>query len=86
LDTNASNLAIVRSILVLAEAFGLQLVAEGVETPAAAMTLIEHGCHRAQGFLFSRPVAGEDMQSLLSRRRLPMTSFANDEALSVDAI
>ncbi len=86
LDTNTSNLAIVRSILVLAEAFGLQLVAEGVETPAAAMTLIEHGCHRAQGFLFSRPVAGEDMQSLLSRRRLPMTSFANDEALSVDAI
>jgi diguanylate cyclase (GGDEF)-like protein len=85
LDTNTSDLAIVRSILVLAEAFGLQLVAEGVETPAAAMTLIEHGCHRAQGFLFSRPVAGEDMESLLSRRRLPMTRIANREALSVDA-
>ncbi|HYB80797.1 MAG TPA: bifunctional diguanylate cyclase/phosphodiesterase [Mycobacterium sp.] len=86
LGTNADDLAIVRSILVLAEAFGLQLVAEGVETPAAAMTLIEHGCLRAQGFLFSRPVAGEDMESLLSRRRLPMTCLANDEALSVDAI
>ena len=85
LDTNTSDLAIVRSILVLAEAFGLQLVAEGVETPAAALTLIEHGCHRAQGFLFSRPVAGENMESLLSKRRLPMTCFAN-EALSVDAI
>ena len=86
LGTNASDLAIVRSILVLAEAFGLQLVAEGVETLAAAMTLIEHGCHRAQGFLFSRPVAGEDMESLLSRRRLPMTCLTNDEALSVNAI
>jgi diguanylate cyclase (GGDEF)-like protein len=86
LDTNTSDLAIVRSIVVLAEAFDLQLVAEGVETPAAAMTLIENGCHRAQGFLFSRPVAGEDMESLLSRRRLRMTSVANDEALSVDAI
>jgi diguanylate cyclase len=86
LDTNTSDLAIVRSILVLAEAFGLQLVAEGVETPAAAMTLIEHGCHRAQGFLFSRPVAGDAMESLLSGRRLRMTGFANDEALSVDAI
>ncbi|MGB9225117.1 putative bifunctional diguanylate cyclase/phosphodiesterase [Mycobacterium sp.] len=85
LDTNTSDLAIVRSILVLAEAFGLQLVAEGVETPASALTLIEHGCHRAQGFLFSRPVAGENMESLLSKRRLPMTCFAN-EALSVDAI
>jgi diguanylate cyclase len=86
LDTNTSDLAIVRSILVLAEAFGLQLVAEGVETPAAAMTLIELGCHRAQGFLFSRPVAGDAMESLLSRRRLRMTCFANDEALCVDPI
>ena len=85
-DTNASDLAIVRSIVVLAEAFGLQLVAEGVETPAVAMTLIEHGCHRAQGFLFSRPVAGEAMESLLSGRRLRMSGLANDEALSVEAI
>jgi len=85
LDTNTSDLAIVRSILVLAEAFGLQLVAEGVETPAAAMTLIELGCHRAQGFLFSRPVAGEAMQSLLSGRRLRMSGLANDEALSINA-
>jgi EAL domain-containing protein (putative c-di-GMP-specific phosphodiesterase class I) len=86
LDTNTSDLAIVRSIVVLAEAFGLQLVAEGVETPAAAMTLIEHGCHRAQGFLFSRPVAGDAMQSLLSGRRLRMSGLANDEALSLNAI
>ncbi len=85
-DTNASDLAIVRSIVVLAEAFGLQLVAEGVETPAVAMTLIEHGCHRAQGFLFSRPVAGEAMESLLSGRRLRMSGLATDEALSVEAI
>ena len=86
LGTNTSDLAIVRAIIGLAKAFGLQLVAEGVETPAAAQTLIEHGCHRAQGFLFSRPVAGDAMESLLSRRRVPMTCFANDEALSVDAI
>jgi diguanylate cyclase (GGDEF)-like protein len=85
LGNNTDDLAIVRSILVLAEAFDLQLVAEGVETPVAAMTLIEHGCHRAQGFLFSRPVGGEDMELLLSRRWLPMASFANDEALKVDA-
>jgi EAL domain-containing protein (putative c-di-GMP-specific phosphodiesterase class I) len=86
LDTNSSDLAIVRSILVLAEAFGLQLVAEGVETPAAAMTLIQLGCHRAQGFLFSPPVSGEEMEALLSRRRLRMTCFADDEVLSVDAV
>jgi len=86
LGTNPGDLAIVRAIIGLAEAFGLQLVAEGVETPAAAQTLIEHGCHRAQGFLFSRPVAGDAMESLLSRRRVPMTLFGDDEALSVAAI
>jgi diguanylate cyclase (GGDEF)-like protein len=86
LGTNTSDLAIVRAIIGLAEAFGLQLVAEGVETAAAAHTLIEHGCHRAQGFLFSRPVAGDAMESLLSRRRVPMTCFADDEARSVAAI
>ena len=84
--TSTSDLAIVRAIIGLAEAFDLQLVAEGVETPAAAHTLIEHGCHRAQGFLFSRPVPGDAMESLLSRRRVPMTCFANAEAMSVDAI
>jgi diguanylate cyclase len=86
LGTNTSDLAIVRAIIGLAEAFGLQLVAEGVETPAAAQTLIEHGCHRAQGFLFSRPVAGDAMESLLFRRRVPMTCFADDAAPSVAAI
>ncbi len=85
LGNNTSDLAIVRAIIGLAEAFGLQLVAEGVETPAAVQTLIEHGCHRAQGFLFSRPVAGDAMESLLSARRMPMTWLADDETRSAAA-
>ena len=68
LGTNPGDLAIVRAIIALAEAFGLQLVAEGVETEDAAMTLLRHGCHRAQGFLLSRPVAGDAMESLLAER------------------
>ena len=47
--SNPGDLAIVRAIIALAEAFGLQLVAEGVETETAAMTLLRHGCYRAQG-------------------------------------
>jgi diguanylate cyclase (GGDEF)-like protein len=86
LGTNAGDLAIVRAIIGLAEAFGLQVVAEGVETPAAALTLMQHGCHRAQGFLLSRPVPGNAMEALLAARWLPMPFLADREALSAGAI
>ncbi len=86
LGTNPADLAIVRAIIGLAEAFELELVAEGVETQAAATTLMRHGCRRAQGFLLSRPVAGVDMESLLSARRMPMPFLADSDALSVGPI
>ena len=86
LGTNAGDLAIVRAIIGLAEAFGLQVVAEGVETPAAALTLMQHGCHRAQGFLLSRPVPGNAMEALLAARWLPMPFVADHEVLSLGAI
>jgi diguanylate cyclase (GGDEF)-like protein len=72
LGVNPGDLAIVRAIIALAEAFGLQLVAEGVETETAAITLLEHGCHRAQGFLLSRPVPGATMEALLAEGRVPV--------------
>ena len=72
LGSNPGDLAIVRAIIALAEAFGLQLVAEGVETETAALTLLRHGCYRAQGFLLSRPVAGDAMEALLARGRIPV--------------
>ncbi|MGE0218242.1 putative bifunctional diguanylate cyclase/phosphodiesterase [Mycolicibacterium sp.] len=73
LGSDPGDLAIVRAVIALAEAFGLELVAEGVETEAAALTLLRHGCHRAQGFLLSRPIAGPAMESLLAKGRIPLT-------------
>jgi diguanylate cyclase (GGDEF)-like protein len=72
LGSNPDDLAIVRAIIALAESFNLQLVAEGVETEAAAKTLLSNGCHRAQGFLLSRPLPAEDMQALLAAGRIPV--------------
>jgi len=72
LGSDPGDLAIVRAIIALADAFGLELVAEGVETETAAMTLLEHGCHRAQGFLLSRPVPGAEMAELLAQGRIPV--------------
>ena len=72
LGSNPGDLAIVRAIIALADAFGLQLVAEGVETEIAALTLLRHGCYRAQGFLLSRPVVGDAMEALLASGRIPV--------------
>ena len=72
LGENDSDFAIVRATVALADSFGLDIVAEGVETATAALTLLELGCHRAQGFLFSRPVDGPAMKELLAKGALPI--------------
>ncbi|BCZ23083.1 putative bifunctional diguanylate cyclase/phosphodiesterase [Mycobacterium senriense] len=84
--TDAGDMAIVRAIIGLAEAFGLEVVAEGVETPAAALTLMQHGCHRAQGFLLSRPLPGDAMEALLSARWMPMPFLADRESSSLGPV
>ncbi len=76
LGSNASDQAIVQSIVALANAFGLDVVAEGVETVSAARALLAFGCRRAQGFLLSRPLDSAAMESLLARRVVPM-DFSN---------
>ena len=58
--------AFVRSILSLAEALGLSVVAEGVETEEQVDTLLRLGCHRAQGFYFARPRPAADLRSRLA--------------------
>ena len=47
---------IVRSTIDLAHALEMEVVAEGVETPAAMALLTVMGCDMVQGFLLSRPV------------------------------
>lgn len=47
---------IVRSTIDLAHAMEMQVVAEGVETPAALALLSVMGCDMVQGFLISRPI------------------------------
>lgn len=62
LTTTHRDPLIVRSTIDLAHAMEMQVVAEGVETPAALALLSVMGCDIAQGFLISRPV---DMPALL---------------------
>lgn len=82
LGNSAADLAIVQAIVGLAETAGVQLTAEGVETPIAATTLVRHGCNRAQGLLLSRPVTGDVMESLLSSSRIPLPYPSFSEAVA----
>ena len=56
---SAADAAVVRTMLELARALGLRVVAEGVETPAQRDALRQMGCEMAQGYLFGRPMDAE---------------------------
>jgi diguanylate cyclase (GGDEF)-like protein/PAS domain S-box-containing protein len=51
-----SDMIAVRTIIAMATAMGLEVVAEGVETEANRVLLADNGCGTYQGFLFSRPL------------------------------
>jgi len=59
--------AIVRAAIALAHAFGLSVIAEGVETEAQQSCLRELRCDQIQGYLVSRPVPAEKFAALLQR-------------------
>ena len=59
--------AIVASVIRLAHAHGLQVVAEGVESWSEGARLCELECDRAHGYLFAGPQAPERARWLLSR-------------------
>ncbi|WP_348674863.1 EAL domain-containing protein [uncultured Abyssibacter sp.] len=68
---------IVDAIMRLAESFGLQVVAEGVETRTHLDWIREAGCARAQGFLFSPAVPPNEFVAF--RNRFRMAAFLPSE-------
>jgi PAS domain S-box-containing protein len=60
--TDASDAAIVRSVISLGRELGLTVVAEGVETQAERDKLVELGCDLAQGSLFGTPAPAHELR------------------------
>lgn len=48
--------AMIRAITTLADALGMETLAEGVEDEAQAEILRQEGCHQIQGYLLSKPI------------------------------
>jgi diguanylate cyclase (GGDEF)-like protein/PAS domain S-box-containing protein len=59
--------AIIKASITLAQGFGLQVIAEGVENELQKDFLLEVGCDEVQGFLFNKPLPIEQTETLLQQ-------------------
>jgi EAL domain-containing protein (putative c-di-GMP-specific phosphodiesterase class I) len=64
--SDLENDTIVSSVIALAHAHGVRVVAEGVESWAEGARLCEIGCDRALGYLFSGPQRAEEARLMLA--------------------
>ncbi|MEA2120288.1 putative bifunctional diguanylate cyclase/phosphodiesterase [Halovibrio sp. HP20-50] len=61
LHQDTDDKAIVKTIIAMGRALGLNLIAEGVETREHWRFLNDHQCHAYQGYYFCKPMAAEEM-------------------------
>ncbi len=69
LTDTAKGRTIVAAIIRLAHSLNMEVVAEGVETPAQLALLQELHCDQTQGFLLGRPMPGSEFIALLNEDR-----------------
>jgi diguanylate cyclase (GGDEF)-like protein/PAS domain S-box-containing protein len=65
------DLSVVMAILAIADTYGLDVVAEGVETSKQAEVLRSLGCQKGQGFHFARPMPAEELGRWLKEVAVP---------------
>ncbi len=67
LESHKENLAMAEAIVVMGHKLGLEVIAEGVETPGQKDLLTSIGCDFGQGFFFSRPLPPSEFEDFLRR-------------------
>jgi len=73
LESDPEFATVVRSAIDMGHGLGLRVVAEGVETTAAASRLREFGCDVAQGYFYAEPMSGESFEIWLKDKpRVPI--------------
>ena len=66
LSSDQRSLGIVSAIAGLGQTFGLDTVAEGVETDTEYQIVAKEGCTEVQGFFYARPMAAEEIPHFLN--------------------
>jgi EAL domain-containing protein (putative c-di-GMP-specific phosphodiesterase class I) len=67
LETEPSNIAILKAIIALGHSLNMKVIAEGVETPYQQAFLHGIGCDELQGYLFSKPLPFEVFENFSQR-------------------
>ncbi|HEU4964921.1 MAG TPA: EAL domain-containing protein [Bacilli bacterium] len=77
ISTDPDDAAIATAIIVLAHSLHLNVIAEGVETMEQLSFLREQDCDEMQGYLYSRPLPPQEIESFLQEERdlLNLESF-----------
>lgn len=65
-ERNQENVTIVQTILAMAKALKLEVIAEGVETEQQRQILLEQGCTLYQGYLFSKPLPINEFETFFN--------------------
>lgn len=63
LESDVASRAVTDAMLALGHTLNLDIVAEGVESASVLDYLQSRGCHQAQGYFFSKPMAGDVFES-----------------------
>lgn len=67
LGEGSEHVGMVSAIIAIAQSFGIEVIAEGVETVAQLEQLQALGCHNIQGYYFSRPLPIEGVAEWLAK-------------------
>ena len=70
IDSENLSREVVRAIIGLVRAVGVDAIAEGVTSETQVDVLRDMGCELAQGYLFSRPLPADEMRELLNQRHI----------------
>lgn len=63
---SSTSYNIIKAIVEMGKALGLEVLAEGIETEEQSDILRGLGCHIAQGYFYSKPLSAQDMEKMLS--------------------
>ncbi len=77
MEDDPGSRAIVTGLVALATALGMDVVAEGVETPTQVALLRAAGCAYGQGYFFSKPLSVEDMTLMLEQEEADAVANAS---------